>query len=364
MDLFEDIEIENNKFINVVEALELAARKISYGVSDIARRLLLDEFNKTAFMFKLNDYEKIELYCSEQELNGDYGVTTEFLKLTISTGGTLEYVETDIYGNKYEYVKDHWLKYYWLKSDFFNFPSIKKMDISEEDYKNFLEANNQECLYDFMAQLTKLEDDKEAKEKAKNVSINFFQEVAEFELNQELGGNRVENSNNQSSIIDQLKIENETLKALLLKKDEEIDQLEQKLKFAESLKYLENTQEILQRESKISEQEENIKKLSLCNEQFSNEIHFLKKRLMGISRLENHFEEQEMLTPYQEIPSSKTRNKVSILIAVLCELNKMDITQPLGEPNILILDQASKLKAPLGKDFVGNWLKLARENIE
>ncbi|AWL29225.1 hypothetical protein DJ533_11935 [Acinetobacter defluvii] len=222
MNLFEDIEIENTKFINIVEALELASRKISYGVSDIARRLLLDEFNKTACMFKLNDYGKIELYCSEQEFNGNYGVTTEFLKLAISTDGTFEYVETDVYDNEYEYTKDHWLEYYWLKSDFFNFSSIKKIDISEEDYKNFLEADSQECLYDFMAQLNKQEDDKKFKEKAKNVSINFFQEVTEFESIQELGENTVKNSNNQSDLVKELNEEIEKLKTELLKKEEEM----------------------------------------------------------------------------------------------------------------------------------------------
>lgn len=82
------------------------------------------------------------------------------------------------------------------------------------------------------------------------------------------------------------------------------------------------------------------------------------------SKFEKHTEEQKILTPEQELPNSKTRNKVSILIAVLCELNKLDITKPQGKPNQLILDQASKLKAPLGKDFVGTWLKLAKENIE
>ncbi|MND31859.1 hypothetical protein D3C81_295290 [compost metagenome] len=80
--------------------------------------------------------------------------------------------------------------------------------------------------------------------------------------------------------------------------------------------------------------------------------------------IKNMVESPLQQSPQQEIPNSKTRNKVSILIAVLCELNKLDITQHHGEPNSLILDQAFKLKVSLGKDFVGKWLKLAQENTE
>ncbi|MHA3097242.1 hypothetical protein [Acinetobacter brisouii] len=72
----------------------------------------------------------------------------------------------------------------------------------------------------------------------------------------------------------------------------------------------------------------------------------------------------EDLTPEQEITNSKTRNSVSVLIAVLCELNNMDITQPHGDPNKLILGTAERLGAKLGKDFVGKWLNLAKENIK
>ncbi len=91
------------------------------------------------------------------------------------------------------------------------------------------------------------------------------------------------------------------------------------------------------------------------------EINMLQKENKSIKKITESQLEQ---SPQQEIPNSKTRNKVSILIAVLCELNKLDITQHHGEPNALILDQAFKLKASLGKDFVGNWLKLAQENIK
>ena len=124
MNLFEDVEAENDKYINAIDALEFTAKKINYSVSDIARRLLLDKFNQIACMFKINDYGKIDLWCSEKKFNGDYTSTTEFLKIAVSTLGTFEYTQEDTWGNEYEYTKDEWLDHYWLKSDFFKLSSV------------------------------------------------------------------------------------------------------------------------------------------------------------------------------------------------------------------------------------------------
>lgn len=180
MNLFEDIEAENYKFINVIEALELVAKKIDYSVSDVARRLLLDGFNKIARIFKINDYEKIEIFCSEKDFEDNYSITTEFLKLAISTSGSFDYIQTDTYGNEYENTKSDWFDFYWLKSDFFNFLSIKKIGISEECYENYLQANSQENLYDFIAQQAIHEQNEMAKEDARRISQRFFKEQEEL----------------------------------------------------------------------------------------------------------------------------------------------------------------------------------------
>lgn len=180
MNLFEDIETENDKYINVLDALELIAEKINYGVSDIARRLLLDNFNQIACMFKINDYGKIELWCSEKEFNGDYSSTTEFLKAAISTSGTFEYIQTDIHGNEYEHTKDDWFDYYWLKSDFFNFLSVKKMGVSEEYYKNHLKADSKENLYNSIAQKVKNEQDEIVVAEEKKTSQRFLKKQKEL----------------------------------------------------------------------------------------------------------------------------------------------------------------------------------------
>lgn len=180
MNLFEDVEAENDKYISVIDALEVVAKKIDYSVSDIARRLLLDNFNKIARMFKMNDLENIELWCSEKDFNSNYASTTSFLKLAISTSGTFEYTETDTFGNEHEYTKEFWDGRYWLKSDFFDFPIIEKIGVTEEFYKNAIDLESEIAMYDFMEQMARNDEGKKYKENAKNISINFLKEVEQF----------------------------------------------------------------------------------------------------------------------------------------------------------------------------------------
>lgn len=186
MNLFEDIELENHKYINVIEALELVARKINYKVSDVARRLLLDGFNKVAPIFNMNSYEKIEIFCSERDFSGNYLTTTEFLELAISTLGTFEYIKKDSYGNEYQHIKEDWVNTFWLKSDFFNYSSIKKIGVTEKFYNEILELDSEMALHDFIAQRIECEDNKKAKENSKKISINFLKEVEQFEAQKQI----------------------------------------------------------------------------------------------------------------------------------------------------------------------------------
>lgn len=184
MNLFEDIEAENEKYINVIDALEVLSKKINYEVSDIAKRLLLDKFNQTACMFKINDYEQIELWCSEKKFNGGYISTTDFLELAISTSGAFDHVEIDNYGNEYEYTKDYWFDFYWLKSDFFNYPSVIKMGITEKSFENILKAYNEEKLYDLFDKHVRYDQAKMTIEEAKKTSQRFFKEQEELNFNE------------------------------------------------------------------------------------------------------------------------------------------------------------------------------------
>lgn len=186
MNLFEDVEAENDKYISVFDALEFAAKKINYGVPDIARRLLLDKFNQIACMFKINDYGKIDLWCSEKDFNGDYASTTEFLKVAVSTLGTFEYTQEDTWGNEYQYTKDVWLDNYWIKSDFFEFDTIKKLKILENDLEEFLNARTQEAITDLFVRHDINKHSELTKKNSADISQKFLREQKEFESNEDL----------------------------------------------------------------------------------------------------------------------------------------------------------------------------------
>lgn len=81
-----------------------------------------------------------------------------------------------------------------------------------------------------------------------------------------------------------------------------------------------------------------------------------------IQELQNKIEKQsldtiEYLSPEEEIPHSKTRNRVTHLIHVLCDMNKLPINHP------LVCFKALKAHADLNglscpeKDFTSKWLK-------
>lgn len=154
----------------------------------------------------------------------------------------------------------------------------------------------------------------------------------------------------------------EQLKADLAHAQERIKELKLQQETKERLSTLQTFIGESQKDSKILEQQEKINMFSKTIDQQFKEIAHLRERLGGVEALREKFKIPE--TPEQEIVSSKTRNSVSILIAVLCELGNINMTQPHGEPNKLILDTAEQLGAKLGKDFVGKWLKLAKENIK
>lgn len=470
MNLFEDIEVENDKYINILDALEFIAKKINYGVSDIARRLLLDKFNQIACMFTINDYGKIELHCSEKLFNGDYVSTTEFLKLAISTLGTFDYIETDTYGNEYKYTKDDWSNYYWLKLDFFEFDLIKKLNIKESDLQIFLNNRSQEFFADFIIKTDIQNHEILNKKNAMDVSKTFFKEQEEFQSNEQietthiplfylndtfslieasclLSGddpiqmNRCFNDTNfdqnyplfneaynfinsavdagnlsehaipscqlktylqaKGRVIDgfnsslpvqdfmgcgqpsihqtepnteNLNAEIIRLRELINKKDEEINQLQQHQKpteYTHNLKYLIKESE---KDSKIKEQEEKIEQLIVINEQFSNEISFLKKRISAIASLkstgivdnqdqgvEETKENYSDLTPEQEIPNARQRNNVLKIISILCEMADLP-PEPFTAFNMMDAHATQKSKEIPSKHTIADWLKRARDS--
>ncbi|MEX5287658.1 hypothetical protein [Acinetobacter towneri] len=217
LDLFEDVIAENEKYINVLDALNLVSKRIKYSVPDVAKRLLIDKFQQVACMYRENKFNQIEIYCSEKGLDGNYIDTTNFLESAIATDGTFDFTETDDFGNEYKYTESDWFDRYWLKSDFFNFHTITKLNIKESHLDTYLHEASRQAFVEMLSTQENMRIRQEATNKAKVISNKFFDEQKQYE----------------SSIIPPLPIREESelqeierLKADLAKAQERIKQLE------------------------------------------------------------------------------------------------------------------------------------------
>lgn len=217
LDLFEDVIAENEKYINVLDALNLVSKKIKYSVPDVAKRLLIDKFQQVACMYRENKFNQIEIYCSEKGFDGNYIGSTHFLETAIATDGTFDFNETDDFGNEYKYTESDWFDRYWLKSDFFNFHTITKLNIKESHLDTYLHESSRQALVEMLSAQEDTRIRQEAINKAKVISNKFFNEQKQYE----------------SIIIPPLPIREESelqeierLKADLAKAQERIKQLE------------------------------------------------------------------------------------------------------------------------------------------
>lgn len=61
---------------------------------------------------------------------------------------------------------------------------------------------------------------------------------------------------------------------------------------------------------------------------------------------------------------TRTANNAAKMIGALAELNQLDLTQPQGQANKIIRETLEKLGSSLGKDKVGEWLKLAHDQLK
>ena len=220
LDLFKDVMAENEKYINVLDALNLVSKKIKYSVPNVAKRLLIDKFQQVACMYRENKFNQIEIYCSEKGLDGNYIDSTHFLESAIATDGTFEFTETDNFGNEYKYTESDWLDRYWLKSDFFNFHTITKLNIKESHLDTYLHEASRQAFVEMLSTQENMRIRQEATNKAKVISNKFFDEQKQYE----------------STIIPPLTIREESepqeierLKADLAKSQERIKQLETKI---------------------------------------------------------------------------------------------------------------------------------------
>lgn len=80
--------------------------------------------------------------------------------------------------------------------------------------------------------------------------------------------------------------------------------------------------------------------------------------------IEKLIEKMVGLKVKSDILHTRTANNASKIISALCELNGLDLTKPFGDANKTIMETLERLDAPLSKDVIGEWLKLAHENTK
>lgn len=123
MDLFEELNQENNKYISISDAFRLLAEQTKNDLPNISKYLLLKKFHYTAQTFLKNYLDKI-ITIDHQENNDSWHITYDILENFLGENKFLgnasnRYTEADIEN------------YCWLKSDFFEFEAIKKSGITD-----------------------------------------------------------------------------------------------------------------------------------------------------------------------------------------------------------------------------------------
>lgn len=134
VDLFADQEEENAKYINAIEAIELIKFKTGNHIPSVCRFLLLKGFD---FITPTHTKDRLgRIFNRDNRINDvefeDWSTTSDILNKGLEN---FECNETD-YSRMYE--KSDYECYYWLKSDFFGFGAIRELNITPDDYGEFL----------------------------------------------------------------------------------------------------------------------------------------------------------------------------------------------------------------------------------
>lgn len=134
VNLFADQDKENEKYINAIYAIELIGFKTGNHIPDVCRFLMLKGFNFSAKAYRKDHLGRI--IPSDSRIEDipfeDWSITSDILNKGLEN---FKYS-----GVKYSesYEKADYDNYYWLKSDFFDFEHIKKLNITHSDYLDFL----------------------------------------------------------------------------------------------------------------------------------------------------------------------------------------------------------------------------------
>lgn len=158
VNLFADQDEENKNYINALDAIGLIGHKTGNHTPDVCRFLMLKGFNYSTQTYRKDYLGRILVNDSRIEdiPFEDWSITSDILKKGLEN---FKYS-----GNRYSdnYEKADYEHYYWLKSDFFNFEAIQKLNITPDDYSNFLISEvmlleSKRKKYTFIEEMEKLE---------------------------------------------------------------------------------------------------------------------------------------------------------------------------------------------------------------
>lgn len=209
VDLFSDLDNENKKYINSIDFLEFIAHATNNTLSDICRYLLIHNFHESVSTFHQNYLGIMEkCVCNLKEYDLAF---IDYTKDILDKGLECFEYSGDTYSNAYK--REDYEDYYWLKSDFFEFSAIDKLNVTEDDFYIFWENRSVENFTEYLIEQDITRHENKLKERARHVSEDFFNQQNEYGLNDK--GQTYPNSNAENSMIENLKQENEMLKVEL-----------------------------------------------------------------------------------------------------------------------------------------------------
>ncbi len=200
IDLFSDINTENEKYFNSLDCLDFLAEKTNNHLGGICRYLLINNFHHSIKTFHMN-----YLGVMEEKIcrSGEYNLVHIDYTKDLLEKGLEDFEDSGSYSNDHD--RSNYEHYYWLKTDFLEFTAIQRLNITENDFIEFVKNRSEEHMVDLFIELDLARHKIEMSKPAQDTAKNFFNHIQDAGLEQSL--------DNQNSIIDQLKKENDQLKA-------------------------------------------------------------------------------------------------------------------------------------------------------
>ena len=345
VNLFADQDEENGKYINAIDAIELIKFKTENQVHDVCRFLMLKGFNYSTQTYKKDYLGRILTKDSRIEdiPFEDWSITSDILKKGLEN---FKYS-----GNRYSdnYEKADYEHYYWLKSDFFNFEAIQKLNITPDDYSNFLISKvmlwgSKRKKDTFIEDMEKLD---ECELQAKNKIIPLLYKKPLLTIHEaacimtEYNPQYVEQCQNDtnfkqnfSNYLEAYDYISTCIDAQMLSYDSYSNRLcasEFKQFLAKDGEFIDGFNDEL-RHSEVSHIDQNSTDDDSTIEQLKKENEKLKAELLGKERRIKELESlQTRIENESKLGSTRAENNAAKLILALSELASVDISKPYAQ---------------------------------